>query len=341
MTCAYKYSCSVDSSAGWAARLCLALLIALPLLGGCKKDGGSTSAPPPREDQATQEENKTTTEVQPDTEPKENEEPVEAVTAKADLPPAEEIIERYIEVTGGRAAYEKLHNMVLRGTISITASGQSVGVTMYKASPNKHLQILESEGVLTFRQGFDGETLWQMNRDNVARIFDGPSKVAQVNEETFNAELRLPELHEGVYMVKIEEMSGEPCYHLLLTSPQVAAQHRFYSVESGLLVARRVVQPGPRGGLSMLVEFSDYEETAGVRFPRRFRKTQMGQEMITIMDSVEVNVDLPADIFDLPEEVQVALEEKQAEAGGVPTSQPAGQESDPPSTPAADSEEQP
>lgn len=341
MTCAYKYSCSVDSSAGWAARLCLALLIALPLLGGCKKDGGSTSAPPPREDQATQEENKTTTEVQPGTKPRQKEDPAEPVTTKADLPPAEDILERYIEVTGGRAAYEKLHNMVLRGTISITNSGQSVGVTMYKASPNKHLQILESEGVLTLRQGFDGETLWQMNRDNVARIFDGASKVAQVNEETFNAELRLPELHEGVYMVKIEEMSGEPCYHLLLTSPQVAAQHRFYSVESGLLVARRVVQPGPRGGLSMLVEFSDYEETAGVRFPRRFRKTQMGQEMITIMDSVEVNVDLPTDIFDLPEEVQAALEEREAESGGAPTTQPATQEPDPPSTPAPDSEEQP
>lgn len=341
MKCACKYSFLMDAWAGWTARLCLGLLIALPLAGGCKKNRDGTTSPQPREHQTPPEENKATTEVQPDTEPKKNDDPATAVTAKADLPPPEEIFDRYIEVTGGRAAYEKLHNMVLRGTISITSSGLSVGVSMYRASPNKHLQLIESEGVLTFRQGFDGETLWQMNRDNVARIFDGPSKVAQVNEETFNAELRLPDFHDGVYTVKIEEMSGEPCYHVLLTTPQVTAQHRYYSVESGLLVARRVVQPGPRGGVSMLVELSDYRETAGVQFPRRFRKTQMGQEMITIMDSAEVNVDFPADLFDLPEEVRTALEERQPESGGTPTTQPATQVPQPPSTPAADSEEQP
>jgi len=48
----------------------------------------------------------------------------------------------------------------------------------------------------------------------------------------------------------------------------------------------------------------------------------MGQEIIVAIDSVEYNVDLADDFFDLPSEVQAALEEANAASSEGPTTQP-------------------
>ena len=305
------------------ARVILTAQLALLPAAGCEKKDADTSPPPPAT-KAEPEAKLTPATVPPDPQPEKTTEKASRVAVTKVLPPPQQIFDRHIEVTGGREAYEKLRNVLTQGTITVTRSGQSMGFTEYRAAPNKYLQIIEPDDRGVLREGCDGETAWRLSEEKGALIFEEGPKAALMREGAFNSLLHLADRYEIVETVGVEEVGDIECYHVLMTPPQGLSESNFYSVESGLLVMRRVLifVPGPSGHLPREVAFSEYEETGGIRAPRKLRKTQMGHEFITTIDSVEYNVDLADDFFDLPDDVRAALEEALAGSSEGPRTQP-------------------
>jgi len=301
----------------------LAVLLALLPTAGCEKKAADTP-PKPQAAKAESETTPISTTVSPDPQPKETAKQASRVADKRPLPPAQHIFDRYIEVTGGREAYEKLRNVQTQGTITVTRSGQSMDFTEYRAAPNRHLQIMEPEDQGVRSRGCDGETVWLLSENKDPFILQGAPKDALMREEAFQSLLHLADLYEIVETVGIEEVGDIECYHVRLTPPQGLTESNFYSIDSGLLVMRRVlVRVGASyGDVPREAALGDYQETGGIRSPRNLRKTQMGQEVIVTVESVEYNVDLADDFFDLPSEVQAALDEANAASSGEPTTQP-------------------
>jgi len=52
---------------------------------------------------------------------------------------------------------------------------------------------------------------------------------------------------------------------------------------------------------------SDYKRVDGILLPHKTVTKLMGQERITIMESIEQNVQLPPDRFDLPAEIKALM----------------------------------
>src|ERR1700723_86983 len=71
------------------------------------------------------------------------------------LPKAETILDRYVEVTGGKGAHEKRKNQSERGTIEIKAQGLKGSYTPYQAEPAEGYSIVEIEGVGKIEDGID------------------------------------------------------------------------------------------------------------------------------------------------------------------------------------------
>lgn len=309
------------ASACPVACVILAVLLALLPAAGCEKKDAD-KPPQPQATKAEPEAKPAPTTVPPDPKPKKTTKKASRVADKKVLPPPQQIFDRHIEVTGGREAYEKLRNVLTQGTITVTRSGQSMGFTEYKAAPNKHLQVIEPEDGEPSREGCDGETVWRLPEAQDPLIFEGSSKTTLMREGAFNRLLYLADLYEIVETVGVEEIDGVECYHVLMTPPQGLSESNFYGVESGLLVMRRVLVGGRYGEVPREVTFSEYEETGGIRSPRKSSKTQLGQEFVTTIDSVEYNVDLADDFFDLPDEVRAALDEANAASIDGPTLNP-------------------
>jgi len=59
------------------------------------------------------------------------------VAAAADLPKAETLLDQYVEVTGGRANYEKRTTEYLSGTVEIPASNVKGKVEMWAEAPRQ------------------------------------------------------------------------------------------------------------------------------------------------------------------------------------------------------------
>src|SRR5450432_2258011 len=79
------------------------------------------------------------------------------------LPKAETVIDHYVEVTGGKAAYEKRKNEIAYGTIELKAQGLKGSVTRYSAEPAQAYSIVEIEGVGKIEEGIDKGVAWDKN----------------------------------------------------------------------------------------------------------------------------------------------------------------------------------
>ncbi len=71
------------------------------------------------------------------------------------LPKAETILDRYVEVTGGKAAYDKRTNEVATGTLEFKAQGLKGSVTRYSAVPAEEYLVMEIDGVGKIESGMD------------------------------------------------------------------------------------------------------------------------------------------------------------------------------------------
>ena len=72
----------------------------------------------------------------------------------------------------------------------------------------------------------------------------------------------------------------------------------------------------PMGTVSIVSNISDYREVDGIKVPFRMKIVLMGaQEMMTIMESVKFNVELPEGIFDEAAEIQELVAGDQPKAG--------------------------
>src|SRR5215467_12699217 len=93
-----------------------------------------------------------------------------------DLPKAEAILDKYVEVTGGKAAYEKLHSEITTGKMEIAGKGINGSVMSYRAAPNKSYTEIEIQGLGKMREGSDGATFWSLSAFQGPHLKEGDEK---------------------------------------------------------------------------------------------------------------------------------------------------------------------
>lgn len=220
------------------------------------------------------------------------------------LPSGKEVIERFIAATGGREAYDKLKNRVTKGTIEIPMMGMKGTMQITQAHPNMMVTSTEFTGMGLIRNGTNGEVVWDVNSMMGPRIVEGDEKVSFMRQATFNSELQWEKLYKSVEVVGVEDVNGKPAYKLKMVPNDGPEGHQFYDKESGLMVKTSTIAKSQMGDVPVEGTLEDYREVDGIKMA--FRTTQqMGPNSIVIaLEEVKHNVDLPAETFALPDEIQ-------------------------------------
>ncbi len=224
------------------------------------------------------------------------------------LPKAEDVIEQYIEATGGKAAYEKLKNRVAKGTMEITGLNLKGTVTIYAAPPNKMYVEAELPGFGKIEDGTDGKVAWSNNPTSGPRIKEDAEKEAALRNADFNSELNWRKHYKKVECVGTDTIEGKPCYKVELTTTDNQLETDYYDKASHLLVKKASTQKGPTGDIAVESFADDYKKVDGVLMPFKTRQKVLAQEIVVNLDKIEHNVNLPANRFDLPEDVKKLVE---------------------------------
>ena len=223
------------------------------------------------------------------------------------LPDAAVILDRYIEVTGGRAAYEKHSTEIMIGVIEFAAQGLKGKITRYSAPPDKEYSIVELEGIGSIESGISAGVAWEKSVLLGPRIKSGEEKEQAFREAHFNTPIEWRTLYPQATTAGTATIDDEDCYEVILTPATGKPEHQFYSRRTGYLMRTTAVAASQMGEVAVEVDFGDYRSFGGVLIPTRSKQRAGGQELSITIDQVRVNETLPADRFEAPADIAALL----------------------------------
>ena len=223
------------------------------------------------------------------------------------LPKPETILDRYVEVTGGKAAYQKRKNEIATGAIEFKAQGLKGTITRYAAEPAQEYSVIDLEGVGKIEGGMNGGVAWEKSVIMGARLKTGEERAQAIREGTFNASLHWREMYPKVETVGTETIDGELCYKVTLTPKEGKSETMFFQKKSGLAIKTTTIAVSQMGEVPLEVIVNEYKTFGGVSVPTKITQKFGGQEFSLTISDVKTNQAIPPDRFDLPDEVKALL----------------------------------
>src|SRR5579872_1824073 len=224
------------------------------------------------------------------------------------LPKAETILDRYVEVTGGKAAYEKHTRDTMTGTISFPAQGLSGKLTRYAMAPDKEYSVVELGPIGKIESGFSNGVAWEKSAILGPRVKSGEELDQAAREARFNEQVEWRQSFPKVETIGSEMVNGEDCYKVVLNPPVGKPQTRYYSKKSGLLLKTAATAVSPMGEVAVEVEVTDYKNFIGILYPTRSKQKAGAQQMEITITSVSLDPPIPAELFELPADIKTLLE---------------------------------
>jgi hypothetical protein len=230
-----------------------------------------------------------------------------ALFAADDLPKAETILDRYVEVTGGKAAYSKIHGLVVNGTTEFKTMGMKGKMTIYSAEPDKAYSEIELAGIGKIQEGSNGDVAWGMSAMQGPRVKEGDERAEALLHAKFNAELNWRDIFKSAETAGAETVDGKTCYKVILTPKSGPPVTKWFDKDSGLLLKMTMTSKTPMGEIQSDSAYSDYRKEGDVLVSHKQVTHVATMELVMSIDSVQTNPEIPKDKFDPPAEVKALI----------------------------------
>jgi outer membrane lipoprotein-sorting protein len=200
------------------------------------------------------------------------------------LPTVEQILDKYVQAIGGKAAVQAQTSRVMKG--ALTAADIDAKIEVYAKAPNKQLTEMASSILGTSRTGFNGAAAWEDEDGEVKELSAFPKR-----EADFYFPLKMRELYPRLELKGKEKIGEREAYHL--EAPRNGNPKRWYfDTRTGLLLRTEV--RNPEGKLLSREEYEDYRAIDGIQIPLTTRRIEDDETEIIIKFS-EVKHNVPID----------------------------------------------
>jgi outer membrane lipoprotein-sorting protein len=223
--------------------------------------------------------------------------------AQQALPPAKQIVDRYVEAIGGRAALARHDFRHMVAEMSIPANGMTMTMDMKYARPNKFAMKMAMPGMGSMTAGFDGQVGWSVNPMAGPQLQSGKELAQTRRMADMDANMDLAKLFPTMETVERSTSQDRPCNRVRMVSAEADTAFACFDVETGLLSTMESKQASQMGEMAVVARFEDYRDFGGIKMPARTVTSMMGQEMIVTVKSVST-APIPASEFALPPEVR-------------------------------------
>jgi outer membrane lipoprotein-sorting protein len=229
--------------------------------------------------------------------------PVQAQTA-------DEVIERHLAASGGRAALSKITSRVATGTISLTTPGGDVegSIELYNKAPNKSRTLIKIDlrnlglGQVVQDQRFDGISGYAIDSLNGNRDITGDQLEITKAGRFPSPLLDYKSAGVKVELIGKEKVDGHDAYVLKL-SPAAGPMPRVYIDAESYLIVRTVVTlnvPQLGTDVEQTVDMSDYRDVDGVKVAFHTRSANQLQTITITFTKVEQNIPIDDAMFSKP-----------------------------------------
>lgn len=230
-----------------------------------------------------------------------------ALAAGQALPPAAQILDRYIQATGGKAAYESRKSEIDTGTLEFAAQGIKGTIVRYSQDPDQYYSSLDIQNIGKVEMGVSGGVAWEKSALLGARIKTGEEKAQALREARMNSSYHWRDLYTKAETVGTETVDGQECYKVILTPTEGKPETMYFEKKSGLLKKTTLIAASQMGDVPAELVAVEYRDFGGLLTPVRITQKAAGQEFTITIDDVKVNPEIPADRFELPAEIKALL----------------------------------
>lgn len=218
------------------------------------------------------------------------------------------VLDRYVEASGGAAAWAAIRTRVVAGTLVLPGPGLELRLSGAAARPNKVVLTLESEATGQVQRGCTDEVAWEQSTMGGPRLLAGAEAADTMRDARIDGLVAWRDLYTASEQAVAEDVAGRPAFKVVLT-PNDGGNARtwWFDAASGLPVKMEAMVATPGGNVTAQALLSDFRRVGGVLVEHRRETTALGQTRIMVMDSVQHDVELPADRFDPPPAVRDLL----------------------------------
>ncbi len=227
--------------------------------------------------------------------------PLAAQTTPAEsLPTADQVIEKYMNAVGGKAALEKLTSRISTATVEFEVFPGAFSQEIYEKAPNKQFYMLDVAQFGIVRYGFNGTVGWEDNPQTGFRELSGMRLAVMKRNSDFYRALHIKEIYPKMAVTGKETINGHSAYVLEVTPADGPAEWMYFDTESGLLLRHKGQNEAPTGPVMVETTLSDYREVDGVKLPFSTYVSRPDISFTMRVSEVKHNVPIEDSKFDKP-----------------------------------------
>ncbi len=208
-------------------------------------------------------------------------------SAREQLPPARTIIDRFVDVTGGKEAMTKHQSRRAAGHISMPAQGVEGDVELLAARPDLMRLRMTIPGVGEIQSGFDGKIAWSLNPLTGPMLLQGKSLEQTKADADFDAVFHPDTQFKTLETVEKTTFEGRPAYKIRAVRTTGDEDFEYYDTENGLMLGAVVTRESPMGPVKATHVAADYKDFGGVKIATRIIQRLMGTEQVITIADVE------------------------------------------------------
>jgi hypothetical protein len=209
------------------------------------------------------------------------------------LPSADDLFNKHLAAIGGQTAIDKLKSRAAKGTL-VQANGNTLQFELYQVAPDKFYQIVTTpQG--SFERGFNGTVGWEKTARGVREITGSQLADLRAANNPF-ALIKLKEQFTRARVTGKDKIGDREVYVVNGTATDGKRQRLFFDAETGFLLRRITFTPTMIGVIPEQVDFEDYRDVDGVKFPFTARTSaiEVGNPVQT-RKFAEIKLNAPVD----------------------------------------------
>ena len=210
----------------------------------------------------------------------------------APLPTVDQVLSKYVDALGGKAALEKLKTRMMKGS-QVRFDGTAWPVEIYQAAPNKFVSIVTTpNGAVSF--GFDGMVGWSKNPRG-QRELSGEALAQMKRSAEFYADLKLKELYPKMTLEGKEKVGEREAYVIRSQVGEKRTEKLYFDTQTGLLIRILGLEDTMLGDIPDQEDLSDYREVDGVKLPFTIQMSYVDPWVGWTRKFTEIKLNVPVD----------------------------------------------
>ena len=210
--------------------------------------------------------------------------------ATINAPPAEELIAKYVEATGGAAALQKVNTRQENGTINV--GGRNLPIEILSRTGGKQLTVIHLPNGDSVT-AYDGASGWTSAPNRPVREIPSVEVASAQAEVDLQLPLHMKQLFNEVKTAATEKIGDRETYVVAgMNSGEVAAKF-YFDKDTGYLLRILRYTKSPLGRNPTQIDYADYRSRDGVKVPFQLTIARPNSRLAVQIEDAKFN--LPVD----------------------------------------------